>query len=198
MVDGSSDKESLRTIVSSCPNVSNLAVLLPLFEGVELEKFNYYLVPVLRGKPHLSRLTMRFLSTPFLVEPFLNLTHLHLVLVPTPNICRWGVLTDLPKLTHLNVGCPIFVEYVLKLLLSPLLKLLIMRPYAGVSGFYDADEDALFTVDDNRLVLLKKGSYDDRMLDWERGANGGIDAWGLAKLVVIARGSECSFRFSFT
>jgi hypothetical protein len=195
MIDGSSNKESLKTIISSCPNVSNLAILLPFFERLELE-FDY-LLPVFREMPHLSRLTVTFLSISFLAEPFLNLTHLHIVLVLTPKFFQWAVLRDLPKLTHLNVGCCIFVEHVLKLLLFPLLKLLIVRPYAQVAGFDDADQDALFRVDDDRLVLLKKGNYDDRMLDWERGANGDIDAWGFAELVVLARGSEYSFRFLF-
>ena len=190
MIDGASDKESLRTIVSSCPNVRNLAIHLPLFEGIEWELD--YLLPALREMPHLTCLTMAFLSASFLAEPFLNrLTHLHVVVVLTPSFCvgKWEILTHLPKLTHLNVGCSMLVEHVLKLLLSPLLKLLIVGAYAQVISLY-ADKDALSSVDDNRLVLLRKGNCDDRVLDWEKGANGGMDSWVFAELFVLAQGSE--------
>jgi hypothetical protein len=45
-------------------------------------------------------------------------------------------------------------------------------------------------LDDNRLVLLTSGNLPDVIHDWEKGANGGVDMWIFAELVVIARCSE--------
>jgi hypothetical protein len=189
IIDDDLHTESLRTIISSCPNVRNLAIHLPFYKGIYWE--SSYLLPVLREMPHLSRLTLPLLSTydEFLAQNFLNLTHLEVVL-PFTHCIRWcELLTHPTKLTHISVGCGTEVDHILKFLLSPLLKLLILVPYA-ISPYYRVNMDELFRVDDNRLVLLEEENYDARMLDWERGANGGIDAWGFAELVVLARGSE--------
>ena len=183
MIDGCSDKKSLSTIVSSCPNVRNLAIHLPLFyEGIELNR----LLPLLQGMPRLSRLTVAILSISydeFLTQPFLNLTHLEE---------QWEVLTQLPKLTHINVGSAVRADHVLKLLLSPLLIILIVVPY------YHSHPDEDLKTDDNRLVLLECHNDSARILDWERGTNGGMDTWTFSELVVLARGSEYSFGLLLT
>jgi len=38
----------------------------------------------------------------------------------------------------------------------------------------------------------------DWIFDWEKGANGRINTWMFAGLVVLARDTEYSFRFLFT
>ena len=193
IIDGCSDKEYLRTIVSSYPNVRNLAVHLPLYKGVCWEL--RYLLPVRREMPHLSCLTVPFLGSydECLAQTFWNLTHLDIVL-PFPRYCtgRWEILTHLTKLTHISVGRVILVEHVLKLLLCPLLKILIVVP-RGSSPYH-----APYSVDNNRLVLLETENYDDRIFDWEGSANEGMDSRDFAELVVRARVSEYSFRFLFT
>jgi hypothetical protein len=40
--------------------------------------------------------------------------------------------------------------------------------------------------------------HDDRIFDWEKGANGGINTWTFAGFVVLACDSEYSFGFLFT
>ena len=53
IIDGCSDKEHLRTIVSPCPNVCNITVHLPLYKGVRWE-LGYFLL-VLREMPQRLR-----------------------------------------------------------------------------------------------------------------------------------------------
>jgi len=43
---------------------------------------------------------------------------------------------------------------------------------------------------DKRLVVLAKADFLDAIFDWERGANGGVDMWRFAELVVFACESE--------
>lgn len=194
MIDGCSDKKSLSTIVSSCPNVRNLAIHLPLFyEGIELNR----LLPLLQGMPRLSRLTVAILSISydeFLTQPFLNLTHLEVMLGFTHSFWeeQCEVLTQLPKLTHINVGSAVRADHVLKLLLLPLLIILIVVPY------YHSRPDEDLKTDDNLLVLLECHNDSARILDWERGTNGGMDTWTFSELVVLARGSEYSFGLLLT
>lgn len=59
---------------------------------------------------------------------------------------------------------------------------------------------ALYGVGDIRFVLLAGHgcAIASESLDWERGINGGVDAWIFAELVVFARRSEYSFDFIFT
>jgi hypothetical protein len=47
------------------------------------------------------------------------------------------------------------------------------------------DLDALYRLEDNRPVLLEAESYVDVIFDWKKGANGGVDPWIFAALVVF-------------
>lgn len=200
LINSCSDKESMCTIISSCPNIRNLSIHLPLSgnKGLHMELTRF--LPVLgQGIPHLNHLTVAFLSIKtsdeFLSPPFLNLTHLD-VLFPYPYISqeRWEILTHLPKLTHICVGSVIQVDHILKVLLCPRLKILILKPYICV---HNVDMGAFYNVGDNRLVLLQEEDYDSRILDWERGAMGGVDTWIFGELIVRARDSEYSVGFPF-
>jgi len=180
----------LRAILSSCPNVRNLVIYPP--SPVGRPSLNY-LLPALQGMPHLTHLTAALLSVPydkFLTLPFLNLTHLA-ILLPNGRSWEgeWKVLTHLPKLTHLSVEFFVQVDIILHLLLfCPLLKLLTVIPYHEMDPY----ELCGYRVDDNRFVQLVGLTYADRILDWERGANGGMDKWKFSELVIFARGSEYS------
>ena len=64
-----------------------------------------------------------------------------------------------------------------------------------VSYLCNDDLPDLYLVDDNRLVLMVGQSYSTYALDWERGANGGVDLWIFAERVAFARSSACLFSF---
>lgn len=122
IINGSSDKESLGTIVSACPNVRTLSIHLPSsIEGDDSELIMNHLLPVPQEIPRLSHLIVAFWSISFdefLTQPVLNITHLDVVLVLTPYFFReqWEVLTD----THQLGLCQ---------LNRPLLKLLLRSSY---------------------------------------------------------------------
>jgi len=192
MIDKLSADEFLITILSSCPNVRNLAIYLPTSWGEdELDS----LLPALKKMSRLTRLRAGLSCvcyTELRIQPFLNLTHLEILLSSGRSWGNWEALTHLPKLTHISVECVIPVNDVLKLLKGcRRLILLIVVPLNGHSA---QDLDALYRVDDNRLVLLGRLNYVNSILDWEKGANGGVDTWVFAELVVLARDSE-SFGF---
>ena len=190
MIDKVSSDDSLITILSSCPNVRNLAIYLPTsWEEDELNP----LLPTLKKMTRLTRLRAGLSCVCYaelLIPPFLNLTHLEILLSSGRSWGEWEALTHLPKLTHISVGCSIQVNDVLRLLKDcRRLKVLILVPYHSTQ-----DLDTLYGVDDNRLILLGRLNYVDSIIDWEKGANGGVDTWVFAELVVVARDSE-SFGF---
>lgn len=194
MVDSYSANDSFQTVLSSCPNVRNLALYLPTtWEVSRVEAELNSLLFVLQNMPRLTRLSVslptRSMSyADLLIRPFLNLTHVE-ILFPSASSHSWGkcdILTQSPKLTHLSIEGTIQVHDVLKLLHRPRLKVLIVVP----SDRGRQDLDALYRVEDNRLVLLEELNYVDVIFDWEKGANGGVDTWMFAELVAFARASE--------
>jgi len=194
MIDGDFANESLTTVFSSCPNISDLAIHHPFTPNGQLKWT--YLLPILQEIPHLNRLTLGSLcvlsNNESLVQTFLNLTHLRM---HGSMGGSWEVVTHLPKLTHLTVECVTKYHISKFLLLCPLLKLLALYHCSKCSG----EPSGLHTLDDNRLVLLEGGKRcEDRILDWERGANGAVDSWIFSERIVFARGSEYSFYFSST
>ncbi|KIM39523.1 hypothetical protein M413DRAFT_12116 [Hebeloma cylindrosporum] len=52
--------------------------------------------------------------------------------------------------------------------------------------------DALYKVEDNRVVFLEALQYHQTIFDWEKGANGSLDSWASAELVVLARDTFCT------
>jgi len=128
-----------------------------------------------------------------LIEPFSNLTHLGII----SNggsweerwEGRWEVLIHLPKLTHIRISHKISLKVVAKLLrLCPILKVLVAMPVQNA--------DSLTVVNDKRFVLLKFLYHASLIHDWEKGVNGGMDVWSFCDLIVLARSSEYSLRFS--
>ena len=158
------------------------------------------LLPVLQELPQLTRLSgeLKGISyDEFLACPVLNLTHLGILSFNGYSWeGHWEVLTHLPKLIHISLGWEFRVQcdVVSKLLLlCPFLKLLMMElDYL----YYRSTLDVLQEVDNIRLVLLETQCDITVILDWENGADGGVDAWYCSGLVVFARASECSFGFS--
>lgn len=194
MIASHSANDSFQTILSSCPNVRNLAIYLPkTSEASSVDVELNSLLSVLQNMRQLTRLSVGFRNFSYadlLIRPFLNLTHLE-ILFPSGSGRsweKWDALTHFPKLTHVSMEGTIRVQDILKLLLHPRLKLLIVVPLN--SNRERQDLDALYRVEDNRLVLLAELNYVDVIFDWEKGANGGVDTWMFAELVAFARGSE--------
>ena len=196
MIDSHSAGDSFQTVLSSCPNIRNLAIYLPTSwrasrasKGeVELNS----LLSVLQKMPRLTRLSMglpHVFYADLLIRPFLNLTHLEILFPSAFKYWeKWDVLTQFPKLTHICIEGAIRVRDVLKLLHCPRLKLLIV--VTSNSDRDRQDSDGLYGVEDNRLVLLEAENYVDVIFDWDKGANGGVDRWMFSELVVLARDSE--------
>ena len=199
IVDGDFANESLRTVLSSCPNITDLAIHHEFTPYGTAKWTYYYLLPIVQEIPHLKRLTVGSLSLlsyyrESLVRNLLNLTHLSIHGSLIRSWEEWDVLTRLPKLTHLNMEC-VTQEHIPKLLLlCPLLKLLVLYHCC----ICRTGADAYYWVNDNRLLLLQKQPYDEWILNWERGANGAVDSWIFSERVVFARESEYLFGFSST
>ena len=95
-----SSYEPLETILSSCPNIRNLAMhCLP--SSSQTVKWNHIL-PTLQKMPHLTHLSVSFFSilscdeTP--IQPFSNLTHLTIHGSVNYSWGDWEALIHLPKL----------------------------------------------------------------------------------------------------
>jgi hypothetical protein len=104
-IDGYFANEALRTVLSFCPNISDLAIL---YEFTPYEQARWtYLLPIVQEIPHLNRLTLGSLCVlsyrESLVRTFLSLTHLTIHGALGCSWGEWEVVTRLPKLTHLNV-----------------------------------------------------------------------------------------------
>ena len=203
IIDSSSACGSFRNILSSCPNLHNLAIHLPSDWG-EVELNN--LLHVLQSLQRLTRLTVQSPCLSYidiLIQPscFLNLTHLEILLTSKFAVSSeiWDVFSQFPKLTHVSVEGIIRSQDVLKLLHDrsgfPLLELLVVVPLNPF--YYDPQhlevEVKLLSynkVKDKRLVVLEEVHCVDAVFDWKKGANGGVDMWRFAELVVFARESE--------
>jgi len=208
IIDNSSACGSFRNIISSCPNLCNLAIQLPLDWG-EVELNN--LLHVLQGLQRLTRLTLWPPCSSYidkLLRPscFPKLTHLEILLPSKSPVSSeiWDVFAKFPKLTHVSVEGIIRSQDVLKLLEDrssfPLLELLVVVPsiprnpynYHAQPQSWEVDVQELShnKVKDKRLVVLAEVNFFDAVFDWKKGANGGVDMWRFAELVVFARESE--------
>ena len=122
-----------------------------------------------------------------------------------------NILSSCPNLCSLAIHLPsvegiIRSQDILKLLEDHsrllLLELLVVIPLIPFD-----DEPRLETevkllshnkVKDKRLVVLKEVHSVDVVYDWKKGANGGVDMWRFAELVVFARESEYFYTRSRT
>ena len=167
----------LSGVLSSCPNIINLAIKSH-FTNLALQELS-----------HLTSLAVDSSYTLHDKLPIQNLTHLTIHGSKADSSWRdWEFLAHLPKLTHINVDKAIQNHISKVLLLCPFLKLLVME-------FFDSYKNlmygrACYPLDDDRLVFMVRQIYSDYVLDWERGANGGVDLWIFAERVVFARSSE--------
>ena len=207
MIGSDSSLSSFRLDLSeSCPNLYNLAIHLP-WEWDEVKSNN--LSHMLQGLQRLTRLTVWSPCLSYadiLIRPcfFPNLTHLQLLL-PTRGQDyysweNWDVFAQFPKLTHITMAATFQSrEDVLKLLHDrssfPLLELLVVIPWIPMYHHrqsLEVEAEALShnNVKDKRLVMLAQMVFIDAIVDWEKGANGGVDMWRFAELVVFARESE--------
>ncbi|KIM39507.1 hypothetical protein M413DRAFT_29235 [Hebeloma cylindrosporum] len=188
MIDDYSVNGSFQTVLSSCPNICNLAIYLPKSYS---ERKLYNLSPILQGMKKLTRLSASLPEASYvdiLIQPphFSNLTHLEMFLASWEE--RWGVLTKFPKLTHVSVEGNMRAHEIVKLLDDCRhLELLIVVPLSGYFHAPQSERDALHAVEDNRLVFLEPLHYVDVLFDWEKGAHGGLDSWVFAELVIVAR-----------
>ena len=136
IIDSSSACGSFRNILSSCPNLCNLAINLPSDWGeVELDN----LLHVLQSLQRLRRLTLWSPCLSYidiLIRPscFPNLTHLEILLPSKTPVSWeiWNIFAQFSKLTHVSVKGTIQSQDVLKLLEDPssfpLLELLVVVP----------------------------------------------------------------------
>jgi len=206
MIGSDSALDSFQNILSeSCPNLYNLAIHLPS-EWDEVKSNN--LLHVLQGMQRLMRLSLGILCTSYadiLICPsvFPNLTHLQLLLpsgdFDSTSWENWDVFAQFPMLTHVSVPATFqSQEDFLKLLQDwSSLQLLVVIPWISPLSL-SASKFAGWrrrhfpnnNMKDNRLVMLAKLDFFPAILDWEKGANGGVDVWCFAELVVFARESE--------
>jgi len=178
---------SLSAVLSSCPNVINLAI-----QG----HYENHALHVMSHPTHLTVASSCVQPHDKLpIQPHLNLTHLsiHGFNNAKTSWREWEFLAHLPKLTHICADNAIQDHIPTVLPLCPRLKLLVMVSF--VSYLCNDDLPDLYLVDDNRLVLMVGQSYSTYALDWERGANGGVDLWIFAERVAFARSSACLFSF---
>ena len=189
IIDGSLINVSLLAILFSCPNIIGLAIQRHYMGNLQV---------LLQEMSRLTRLAvgscrvLAYDEPP--IQPYLNLTHLSMHGSKVVESGReWEFLAHLPKLTHICVDNAIQDHIPKVLLLCPLLKLFVVASFVSYINLEELGD--VFLVDDNRLVLMVRQSYNDQVLDWERGANGGVDLWIFAERVVFARSSECLFGF---
>ena len=120
-----------------------------------------------------------------------NLTHLSIHASKANSSWReWEFLARLPKLTHISADHAIEDHISKVLLLYPFLKLLVVESFVSYINL-----GACYLVDDDCLVLMTAQNYTDHVVDWERGANGGVDLWIFSERIMFARSSECLFWF---
>ena len=156
--------------------------------------FNVSLPAILSFCPNIINLAIQRHSIGNLgvvLQEMSRLTHLAMDL--SMHGSSWEFLAHLPELTHICADNAIKDHIPKVFLLCPLLKVFVVASvlcYINLEYLRD-----LFLVDNNRLVLTVRQSYKDQIVDWERGANGGVDLWIFAERVVFARSSECLFGF---
>jgi len=192
-----SRKYPLKVLLSSCPNIVVLAS---------------WTIPIRPLLPVVDKLPLRRLSAnfddftyeDFLMEPFVNVTHLEVLSFVGNTWDRdFEALIHLPNLTRLSiVEHAIKVEVIPQLFhhCYPLRMLIITLDHTLRFQEDDAEEndaeEKLSEINDNRLVLLESPPFLGLVHDWEKGAHGGIDCWAFGELVSLAQ-SRASFSLSY-
>ena len=178
IVDGAYIKGSLPSILSSFPNITNLAIQ-GYHTNLDLQELSHLIRKLAVDSSYLFHDK----------SPIQNLTHLTIHGYKADSSwINWEFLAHLPKLTHINADKAIQKHVPKLLLLCPFLKLLVVELFNSYKGLNYLD--ACLPVDDDRLVLTVGQDYTDRILDWERGASGGVDLWINSERIVFARSSE--------
>ncbi|KAF8965546.1 hypothetical protein BDZ97DRAFT_1811204 [Flammula alnicola] len=182
--------EEINHLLSSCPNVYDLAIWIA-------GTFKFFL-------PNIQHLRLRRLSAELaffteedLLHPTLSdLTHLNIISsLGAEDWKSWKKLTKLPHLTHIKLDSPVSIEVVRNLVLRcTRLRYLIISGYPkgmSVDGWITTQMEAAFQeIDEDRIILLFPSDYNmhlERMLDWLQGAHGGMDNWHFAELIFQIR-----------
>ena len=177
----------LEKMLLHCPNLQDLAIwtnsskfLLPSLEKLSLKR----LLANFRDLTH----------DDYLRSTFSNITHLEVIAFHGRTWKDWEVLSKLPHLSHLIIGCCVDVDVFPKLLLyAPRLRILIFTPGRPSSGDRRIHQHP-FTINEDRLVLLIRVPDYDLIRDWSKDGESGLDYWMFCELVSVAR----KRRFNFT
>jgi len=161
--------EPLRNIIRNLP-VHRLHVDIERFfsedptEGPKLDSFNF---------DHI---------------PFMNLTHLHILLLPIVPWVQWKSIALLPRLSHLAIDQwhPEFTRRVLEERKS-LNLLVIVSSVNGICPSYHNSELRTILQRDPRVAELIESQW---IASWERGALTGNDIWTRAEAARAERQEE--------
>ena len=170
-----------------CPNLQDLAlwtkpskVLLPTLEKLSLKR--------------LSANFRNLTHDDYLGSIFSNITHFEVIAFHGRTWKEWEVLSKLPHLSHLIIGCHVDVDVFPNLLLyAPRLRILIFMPERLNLGDIRIHQHP-FTTNEDRLVFLFRPPFYDLLQDWSKGGESGLDCWMFCELVSVAR----KRRFKFT
>ncbi|TFK61657.1 hypothetical protein BDN72DRAFT_849490 [Pluteus cervinus] len=191
--DNGASKLTVSMILSSCRNVTNLAIWLDNVAHDDLP-------PLLTLRPHrLSIYLNDFFKGPFQenhakLPMFNNLTHLDLVSQETLNWDSIQGVQYIPKLTHLSLSIP--MDEVPASGSSVLPNALQYCGHLSVLILWEEMESSNSTIgfvnempfhqdisDDPRVVLILCASFEQ----WELGSQGGRDMWAVADEIVARR-----------
>lgn len=192
LLAGSDSKHlDLSLLLSSCPNLQNLA----LWGGVWLPVYVHSMRDLRLTK--LSASLARLLPQVLLGPTFFNLTHLHITdFGSRPQWNKWTVLGKLPKLSHFAISTHLNDIDIIRCCLVHCwgLKLLIVLLNDYSYNSFGSSTEGHKNIDDERVVLMLYAMSEMRE-DWEIGAGGGLDFWMTAELFALARKSKCLFTF---
>ncbi|KIM39516.1 hypothetical protein M413DRAFT_192527 [Hebeloma cylindrosporum] len=179
-------KYSLKTLLSFCPNIVDLAIwesLLRVFiPATAMDK-----LPLRRLSAHFSDFMYEdFLNRPF----FVGLTHLDVLsFMGVYWNKQFEALTHLPNLTHLSISCSTDFDVIPQLLRHcRLLRIFMLTPDTPYLYFKrNFTKEELAEINDHRFLLLECPPFPGLVHDWEKGARGGIDFWAFGELVSLAQ-----------
>ncbi|KAJ6535128.1 hypothetical protein B0H19DRAFT_1185048 [Mycena capillaripes] len=176
--------EFIAKVLSACDATVNLMflhemmgdpTLLPILDGLPLQRLSVCLDRLFYG-----------VKFDFSRTLFDNITHLDILDWRDEGYHRWSVLAEMPRLTHLSFSFHDYVPYnTCKAVLTCCRRLQVLAVLCSsedVRKRFNKQRGDLET--DPRFVIVM---VSDDLLDWEIGAYGGEDYWGVADAMVKGR-----------